>query len=147
MLKKLKETPFEPFLKVRIKFVTMKTAFLVAITMSGWSSDLTKLGCRAPFVWVEKNLSMLKFVPMSLCKQDRLGHNFANIVIPAFQEGRLLDPVWAVRLYLRRVQDRRNNLQSLLVTLGKGKRTTTPTAQTVALWISNYLRGRGWQGR
>ena len=108
-------TPLELFLKAPIKFSTMKTAFLVAITTAGQSSDLTKLGFRAPFCQVEKNPSMLRFVPMSLLKQDRLWHNFASIMIPAFQEDRLQDPVRAVKLYLSRIQYRRNNLQSLFV--------------------------------
>ena len=100
----------------------MKTAFLVAITTEGWSSDLTKLSSR-----VQRNLFMLRFVLMSLCKQDKLKHNFADIMIPPFHGDRLLDPVWSVKLYLRRIQDRRNNLQSLFVTFGKGKETKTPS--------------------
>ena len=111
--------------------------------MAGRSSDLTKLGCRAPFVRV-KNPSMLKFVPWTYMQARQAWEQFcwhrdSNV----FQKDRLLDPVWAVQLYLRRIQDRWNNVQSLFVTFGKNKETKTPTAQTVAHWISDTISEAG----
>ena len=138
VLKALRLPPFEHMLSTSLKWVTLKTTFLVAICTAGRSSDITKLGFTRPHFREEHNPDGIRFVPLRLRKQDRPGHLLKDIFVPAFREDRKLDPVRAIKLYLRRVRARRGGLQSLFVTYGAGE-VSRPSAQTVAHWITDTI--------
>ena len=139
VLKKLRGPPFEPFLDVGLKWVSLKTAFLIALATAGRKSDISKLGCFEPHIRYEKNPVGIRFVPRTLRKQDRVGHAFKDVFVSSFPEDRLLDPVRAIKLYLKRVQARRGNLKSLLVTYGAGE-VKSPTQQTIGHWVVDAIK-------
>lgn len=81
----------------------------------------------------------MRFIAKSLRKQDRPSHHSQDFFVPQFTEDRLLDPVRAIKLYLKRVRGRRGSLKSLFVTFGKGE-VKTPVAQTLAHWIVDAIK-------
>lgn len=139
VLKRLRLAPFEPLHTVPIKFLTYKTVFLVALASAGRSSDLTKLGFKMPYYREELNPKGIRFIPRSLRKQDRPGHAFLDIFIPAFTDDRKLDPVRAVKLYIKRMTSLRKDKDSLFITFGAGTQGRPASAQTIARWIVNVL--------
>ena len=138
VLTKLRLPPFEPLTTSSIKLLTLKTAFLVALATAGRSSDLHKLGCKEPYMRLELNSGGLRFVPRRLRKQDRAGHLLKDIFVPKFTEDRKLDPVRAVRIYIKRVEDVRGEVNSLFVTFGAGAKKS-PTSQTIANWLRQTI--------
>jgi hypothetical protein len=134
VLQKLRQPPFEPLGEVPLGWATRKTVFLVAMAMAARCSDISRLGFEMPYLRWQDSPKAIRLVPRRLRKQDRLGHMLQDIVIPAFVEDRKLDPVRAVRLYLKRVKDRRGAMQSLFVTFGAGT-VKSPTAQTIGRWL------------
>ena len=138
VLTKLRLPPFEPLISVTMKALTLKTVFLVALATAGRSSDLHKLGCKEPYMRLESSSGGLRFVPRGLRKQDRVGHLLKDVFVPKFTADRKLDPVRAVRIYLRRVEDVRGSVESLFVTFGAGAKKS-PTSQTIAKWIGQTI--------
>ena len=134
VLKKLCSFPFEPFMDVPLGWATRKLAFLIAICTAGRSSDLGLLGCKSPHVRFENNPKGVRFIPRNLRKQDRPNHFLQDMFVPSFTENRKLDPVRAISLYLKRVEGRRGNINSLFVTFGAGS-TKSPSVKTIGRWI------------
>ena len=139
VLQALTKAPYEPFNDVPLQFATWKTAFLLAIVSAARGSDVAKMGCGEPHLRFQNNPEGIKLIPRSLRKQDRPGHFLKEMFIPKFTSNRRLDPVRAVRLYLKRVAGRRGTLKSLLVTYGAGK-VKAPSAQTIARWIRTVIQ-------
>ena len=77
-------------------------------------------------------------VTRTLRKQDRQDHCFEDMFIPAFPEDRKLDPVRAVKLYLKSVAPKRGKVQSLFVITSKNS-SSSPSAQTIARWIVDAI--------
>ena len=139
VLKALRGLPFEPMTEVPLKWVSMKTAFLVAVSTAGRSSDLQNLGCREPYLRYEKCPKGIRFVPKNLRKQGRPGHCFKDMFVAGYEEDRKLDPVRAIKIYLRRTNARRGKLSSLFITYGAGE-VKSPKAQTIAHWVVDTIQ-------
>ncbi|CAC5378391.1 unnamed protein product [Mytilus coruscus] len=84
ILEMLQKKHFEPMRKAELKFITLKTVFLIAC------SDLQALRLG------DGNISVhsrgLYLIREGLSKQDRPGHFGTKIFVPAFDAEKLLDP-------------------------------------------------------
>ncbi|KAK3093413.1 hypothetical protein FSP39_015328 [Pinctada imbricata] len=99
VLKMLEKLPFEPIKKAKLKHVTMKTVFLIAITIFRRCSDLQSLRIGDGSVSVQKK--GVTFIRHGLAKQDRPSHFGTKVFVPSFAENKLLDPKRALFYYLR----------------------------------------------
>lgn len=141
VLKALEKSPFEPMLKVPLKFATWKTVFLVAITTFRRCSDLQSLQLGEGHVNVQKK--GVTFLRQGLSKQDRPNHYGAKIFIPTFEKNRLLDPKRALCLYLKRTEPFRRlengeDITKLFLTIIKPHRHVS--TQTISSWIVNVIK-------
>ena len=80
----LKKEPFVPLETCSLKFLTLKTCFLLAITSARRADDLSKLSIHPLSCQLLTDKAVL--VPEALLKQDRPSHFMAPIEIRAFQE-------------------------------------------------------------
>ena len=108
---------------------------LLAIVMVARSSDLSRLGCKEPYL--RKQNSGFCLIPRLLKKQCRIGHCFQEMFVTKFGD-RKLDPVRALNIYLDRVKDFRGDLDSLFVTYGAGQKKS-PSSQTIARWLVSVI--------
>ena len=139
VLNSLRKGPYEPFTTAHLKWITLKMVFLLAICTACRSDDITKLAAKHPFMRERRSPPGLTFMPTALKKQSRVGHISEEIFVPQFGPDRLLDPVRAIKLYLRRVEGSRGALESLLLTYKKGTKLR-PSAQTVSRWLATVIR-------
>ena len=102
VLKALQKEPFEPLRKVSLKYLTYKTAFLIAVTCFRRCNDLQSLRLGQDSVSVQK--TGLTFIRHGLAKQDRQSHYGTKIFIPAFKDNKLLDPKRCFYHYLKRTE-------------------------------------------
>ena len=73
-------------------------------------------------------------MPVKLKKQCREGLAMLDMFIPKFGENRKLDPVRALRIYLRRTESVRGESPNMFFTFGsKNKKVLSP--RTVARWL------------
>ena len=140
VLKKLKLPPFEPMKNADMKFVTWKTAFLIAITSFRRCSDLQSLCIGEQSVVVQKK--GVTFVRHGLSKQDRPKHFGTKIFIPAYKTDKLLDPKRAIYYYLKRTEKHRgsdDDFENKLF-LSVIKPFKPVSAQTISSWIVNTIK-------
>lgn len=139
VLKALKGKPFEPLLKTSLKWITLKTVFLVALATAARSSDLTKLVCTEPYMRERQTPQGLVFLPSDLKKQSRESHMSEEINVVQFKGDRRLDPLRAVRLYLRQIKPFRGSETSLFLTFKKGAKHK-PSPQTISRWLVQTIQ-------
>ena len=140
VLEMFKKPPFVPTKYARLKYITWKTVFLVAITTFRRCSDLQALRIGEGSVNIqEKGITFLRH---GLAKQDRAGHDNSKILVPAFSESKLLDPKRAVYEYLKRTQEFRekeDKSESKLF-LAINKPHLPVTSQTISSWIVKTIK-------
>jgi hypothetical protein len=108
------------------------------VTSASRSSDLNRLSCEESFCKFQKRGGDLRLIPKELKKQSRPGNAFKEIRIPTYIEDRLLDPVRAAKLYLRRVKYLRKDASSFFVTYDKHHRRPVPA--TIARWLVTVIK-------
>lgn len=139
VLDMLKQPPFEPMLSAKLKFVTFKTVFLIAITTFRRCSDLQSLKIGEGSVRVQK--TGVTFIRHGLAKQDRASHNNTKIFIPKFSS-KFLDPTRALCMYLKRTENFRENqgqeFDQLFLAVNKPHKPVT--AQTISSWIVRTIK-------
>lgn len=140
VLEQLKTAPFEPMKDARLKFVTWKTVFLVAITTFRRCSDLRALQLGEGAVNVQR--TGLTFVRQGLSKQDRANHHKSTIFVPALPGNKLLDPKRAVGHYLRRTEAFRHvgDVDETKLFLSYVKPHKPVSSQTISKWIVNTIK-------
>ena len=138
VLKGLQNPPFEPLASVHLRWLTLKVVFLVALVTACRSSDLRKLSCEAPFLRERRSPPGYVLVPTELKKQSRVKHLSEEINITKFNGNRLLDPVRALSLYLKRVKVLRKGVKSLFMTY-KGGTKGVPSSQTISRWLTDVV--------
>jgi len=82
VLEALEKLPFEPMEKADLKFITLKTVFLVAITTFRRCSDLQSLRIDEGSMKVQNK--GITFVRHGLAKQDRQNHFREKLFVPSF---------------------------------------------------------------
>ena len=133
VLNLLRTKPFEPFMEVPLKYATWKVTMLLALATASRCSDMSKLSYKEPFYSYHPESGDIRLIPTSLKKQCRMGHFMQQIRIVKFNTDRLLDPVRAVKLYLKRVKSLRGQSDSLLITYGGTN--DKPSTNTIARWL------------
>ena len=136
VLQMLKEAPFEPMNLARLKYVTWKLVFLIAITSFRRCSDLQSLCIGELSVNIQKH--DITFKRHGLSKQDRQNHQSKTIFIPTFKDNKLLDPKRTLFWYLKRTDSLRGEERKLFLSYIKPHRPIS--AQTISKWIVNTIK-------
>ena len=139
---------FEPIELVDMKFVTLKTAFLLAFASGSRRSEI--------HAWMKDGVSFsskytkvhLKACPTFLAKNQSASSaamDFSPVVIPALapmlEEGLLditLCPVRALRCYLERTSKIRGDRVRLFISFKKGHKTEIQP-QTISSWLKRVI--------
>ena len=148
VLDSLTQAPFEPLETVDIKFLTMKTVFLISLASGRRCSDLramsfSRLKWRRSDGAAILNL-LLDYLPKNLRSTDDPS-TMAPIVIPSLAEYAGPDlpeeilncPVRALKIYLNRTKDLRGHKQLLFVATVNLEREIS--VSTISGWISSCI--------
>ena len=148
VLAALREAPFEPLDSADLKFLTWKTAFLLAITSVRRVSELHALCAVPPFTVVNPRSVLLRINPVFLPKTATQRSLQGIIDLKQFprkvscdldRELRKNCPVRAVTMYLQRTKCYRLDNQ-FFVGYGDAKRGKAVSKQTLARWISDTIK-------
>jgi hypothetical protein len=138
VLQMLKQPPFEPMKLAKLKYLTWKTVFLIAITTFKRCSDLQAMRIGEGSVNIQEK--GVTFYRHGLSKQDRQGHQSKNIFIPTFKDNKYLDPKRALYWYLKRTDDLRKETNELSLFLTTIKPHKPVSAQTISNWIVSVIK-------
>ncbi|XP_073780302.1 uncharacterized protein [Danio rerio] len=136
--------PFEPLQKASDKFLTLKTAFLLAISSLKRVGDLQALSVAPSFLEFAPGMSKAFLYPRPGYVPKVPTHVARPAVLQAFnpppfqssdqEKLNLLCPVRALNTYVNRVINWRKSEQ-LLVCFGPSKRGSPANKQTISNWI------------
>jgi hypothetical protein len=122
-----------------LKYVTWKTAFLIAITSFRRCSDLQALCIGEESVVVQKR--GVTFIRHGHAKQDRPKHFGSKIFIPSYSEDKLLDPKRTIYYYLKKTETLRNSDDNVengpFLAVNEPHRPVK--TQTISSWIVNTI--------
>ena len=149
VLEALKEGPFEPIRKAELKWVTLKTVFLVALASGKRRSELHALRFDSFSRTEDWSSVTLRPDPGFVSKTDLAGQQqrvLKPIVISAirFAEGHVKDrdrtlcPVRALKIYLRKTCDLREGKEKLFIAFKKGHKTDI-VKNTISFWIRKTI--------
>lgn len=127
---------FEPISKVSLKYLTLKSVFLAAISTFRRCSDLQALKINQGFMSVVQE--GIIFVRDGLSKQDRPGHIGKQIFIPCFKKNVKLDPKRAIQAYIKRTDEFRNGENRLFLSFNKPHKAVS--CQTISSWIVSVIK-------
>ena len=142
------QEPYEPLEGTQLKFLSHKTAFLVAVSTARRSSELGALSVEKSKFLVRPHGIEVGYVPGFVPKNARINYAGRTIVIPKFEEmasceeERLLCPVRAVKCYKKRMKSlRKEGEQRLFVTYGNGdNQGAGASKKTIARWITETIK-------
>lgn len=140
VLDMFKKPPFAPMKFTSLKYITWKTAFLVAITTFRRCSDLQSLKIGEGSVNIQEK--GITFIRHGLAKQDRPGHDNSKIVVPSFSDDKLLDPKRTVYMYLKRTEEfrQKDGKEEFRLFLSINKPHKPVSAQTISKWIVKTIK-------
>lgn len=127
---------FEPISKISLKYLTLKSVFLAAISTFRRCSDLQALKINQGFMSIVQE--GIVFVRDGLCKQDRPGHIGKQIFIPCFKKNIKLDPKRAIQTYIKRTEEFRNGENRLFLSFNKPHKAVS--CQTISSWIVSVIK-------
>jgi len=139
----LQKKPFEPLNKACLKYVTLKTVFMIAITSFRRCSDLQSFRIGEGSVNIQSK--GITFLRHGLAKQDRQSHRKAIVFIPAFPENKKLDPKRCLYYYLKATEKFRKSPEGSeheerRVFLSLNEPHKPVSAQTISKWIVETLK-------
>ncbi|XP_069614641.1 protein DGCR6 isoform X1 [Ranitomeya imitator] len=146
VLDALTEAPFEPMI-VSIKNLTLKTAFLVALTSARRVSDLQALSIDPPYLMVFQDRVVLKPDPAYLPKVASKFHRSQEIILPSFcdspnsadeQKYHMLDVRRTLLEYLHRTEPWRQS-RALFVSFQNPRKGASVTKASIARWIRDAI--------
>ena len=149
VLEALKEGPFEPLRKADLKWVTLKTVFLIALASGKRRGELHSLRFDSFSRTENWSRITLRPDPAFISKTDLAGQQqrvLKPIIIEAirFAEGHVKDrdrtlcPVRALKIYLRRTSDLREGKDKLFIAFKKGHKGDI-VKNTVSFWIRKTI--------
>lgn len=143
VLQALTSDPFEPLAAVSLKFLTLKVAFLLAITSARRVSELGALFVCKDLCVFHSDRVVLRLDPTFLTKVNSRFHRAQELVLPNFcpdprnqQESlwHTLDVRRALRRYLKRTESFRQT-ESLLVSFTPTSMGRKVSSATISRWI------------
>ena len=135
----LAEAPFEPMYLADIKFVSYKTAFLLAFASAKRVCELHALSVLPSCCRVSKLSATLTPEPGFMAKNETPDHHPPPIILHRLTEisddeqSRRLCPLRALRIYLSRTKGCRNGRQRLFLPIKKGVQNISKAS--IARWI------------
>ena len=147
VLNVLNKPPFEPLNEVDIKYVTLKTVFLIAVTSGRRVSEIHALSADSHHLRWECNgkgvrlLTNRKF----LAKNEALKNPGKDIFLSSFDqfvsgpEEALMCPCRALSVYLKRTKALRDSESRLFLTFNKGS-VQGASKDTIARWIVETVK-------
>ena len=141
VLNALEKDPFEPQDKASLKFLTLKTVFLTAITTFRRCSDLQSLRIDQDSMKIQGK--GITFIRHGLSKQDRQNHFGVKIHVAHNSEKELLDPKRSILHYLDRTKSYREKLSAtdkvkLFIALNEPHKPVSTT--TISSWIVQAIK-------
>lgn len=138
VLRSLRRLPYEPLKEASLKWLTLKTVFLVGICSASRSSDLARFGFSDLYLKFVNSSEGVRLTPRLLKKQCRPTHFRSESYIARFDDPKL-DPVRALKIYLERVKGKRKQ-DGLFMVYGKGKRAgMNASSQTISKWMVEVI--------
>jgi len=141
VLERIKEPPFEPLNAVTLKYLTLKTVFLVALASAARCSEIHALSASATVI--NRAGVSLCFRPDFLAKNENSRHSHSAIFLPrmsdssSVREDRFWCPVRSLKYYLDKTSIIRGNTDQLFVTHAEPHGPASK--QTIARWIAQVL--------
>ena len=135
VLNYLKQEPMAPVENCSLKFLTLRTCFLLGLVTFRRADDISKLSVWNKKCVVQKDRAIL--VPDALLKQDNQSHSGEPIEIFAFSDPDLC-PVHSLKVYTERTEVLRGSTQSLFITFARPHHK--PTAQTISHWLVDTIK-------
>ena len=146
----LTKRPFEPLKSVDIKYLTLKTVFLLALASGKRRSEIHAWLASSVYFNADYSRATLSPSPAFLAKNQLASDGPAcvqPVVIPALAPGLDLDlledrslcPVRALRIYLDRTKDSRKDKNLLFISMKKGFRKDI-SKSTVSHWIKDTIK-------
>ena len=126
-----KQTP------ISLKALTLKTAFLLAITRPSRSADLSQLNITR----IRRGANGISFLPSALAKQSRQGKPIESFYFPAFLANTTLCPVRTLDKYLDKTKQLRENENRLFISFIKPHKAVT--SSSIARWLRTILEEAG----
>ena len=142
VLHQLTKAPFEPLREASLKFLTFRTVFLLALGSGKRRSEI--------HAWQNRNIRVSFYPSPSFLSKNQLAkegpESVAPVVIPALaptldkslKSDRSLCPVRALRYYLDRTSDLRQNKELVFVSFKKGFDKDISPA-TISSWIKQTV--------
>ena len=145
VLLQLIKQPFEPLEESSLKWLTLKTVFLVAVASASRVSELHALSVEANHMrWERGGVRLLPNLQF-LAKNQRLSRPWEPIFIPKFsafateREDLLLCPYRALKTYVDKTQSRRGDKTQLFLTYQPG-RCVPASKDSIARWIVTVVK-------
>ena len=153
VLDSLKRAPFEPMSIATLKFVTLKTVFLVALATGRRRSELHAFSHASTRSTIRDGNEIIhvKTIASFLTKNQRENSSpdsNRKVLIPSLQEvlgpdlwdsdDKLLCPVRAIKFYLKRTKRLRRDKQLLFISWQLNKPTDIKPA-TISSWIKQVI--------
>jgi hypothetical protein len=150
VLQSLTKAPFEPLANVPLKFLTLKTVFLITLASGKRRSEVHAL--LHSRVRRDKNWSYVSLEPSSrFIAKNQIARNSVNILQPIIinslsstlseelKDDRLLCPVRALRYYLERTKDIRGDRELLFISHWQGHKSDIKRC-TISSWLVQTIR-------
>lgn len=147
VLNMLNKPPFEPLDKVDVKYLTLKTVFLIAVTSGRRVSEIHALSADKHHLRWESNGNGVRLLTNRkfLAKNESLKNPGKDIFLSRFQdyiscaEEGLMCPCRALSIYLNRTKPVRESESRLFLTFKKGS-VHGASKDTLARWIVSTVK-------
>ena len=126
-----KQTPLS------LKALTLRTAFLLAITRPSRSADLSQLN----IIRIRSGAKGISFLPAPLAKQSRQGKPIESFYFPAFLANTAICPLKTLDTYLDKTKQLRENENRLFISFIKPHKAVT--FSSIARWLKTILEEAG----
>ncbi|XP_042300597.1 uncharacterized protein LOC121918648, partial [Sceloporus undulatus] len=135
--------PFEPLREASLKFLTLKTLILTALTSARRVSEIGALSVRKELCIIRPDSVVLRPDPTFIPKVNSIFHSSQDIVLPTFcpRPTGELDRAWhtldvrrAIKIYLKRTATFRKS-ESLFVSFQPRSKGKKVSSSTLSRWI------------
>ena len=143
----LSKAPFEPLATASMKFVTLKTVFLIAISSGRRVSEIHALSIDSSHFRWEKNGKGVRLLTNRdfMAKNESLNNPGQDIFLASFdqftsvEEDLLMCPCRALAIYMNRTEALREGKEHLFITYKKGE-VRRPSKDTISRWIVQTVK-------